>query len=87
MTTNTRSRSRKIRTRLNHPIIDSDGHQVEFVVPLEDYVKAIGGGTYVVRFIPALRRAPELELVLEVSRDTRAPSTVYAGGMPVRTGW
>ena len=68
MAISTQSKSRQIRTRLGHPVIDSDGHQVEFVAPLEDYVKAIGGSSYRARIYPDLRREPERDAHL---RDTR----------------
>src|ERR1700719_4298751 len=36
-------RSAAIRARLNHPIIDSDGHTAEFEPALFDYLRDIGG--------------------------------------------
>ena len=68
MTTQTQSSSREVRSRLSHPIIDADGHQVEFAAPLEDYVKAIGGNSYAVHLSPALNRRAELD---EFIKDTR----------------
>ena len=50
------SPSAKIRARLKHPVIDSDGHQVEFLAPIEDYVKAIGGSKFGVAFPRSLQR-------------------------------
>src|SRR5215510_16245397 len=44
------SRSATIRARLNHPIIDSDGHTAEFEPALFDYMKEIGGSKVVERF-------------------------------------
>jgi hypothetical protein len=41
------SRSAKIRARLNHPIIDTDGHTVELMPVYLDYVKQIGGADMV----------------------------------------
>ena len=38
-----RSKSAEIRARLNHPIIDSDGHTVEVGPLFFDYLKAVGG--------------------------------------------
>jgi len=37
------SRSAQIRARVNHPIIDSDGHTLEFVPAYLDYLKQVGG--------------------------------------------
>lgn len=44
------SASAKLRARLNHPIIDSDGHTMEFVPAFLDYLKQVGGATLVDRF-------------------------------------
>lgn len=44
------TRSRRVRARLDHPVIDADGHLVEFLPPIEDYVRKIGGSDYGVRF-------------------------------------
>jgi len=44
------SRSAKIRARLNHPIIDTDGHTVELMPVYLDYVKQIGGADMVKRY-------------------------------------
>jgi hypothetical protein len=38
-----KSRSAEIRARLNHPIIDSDGHTVEFLPAFLDVLKEVGG--------------------------------------------
>jgi predicted TIM-barrel fold metal-dependent hydrolase len=37
------SRSAQIRARLNHPIIDSDGHMAEFEPEFFDYLRNVGG--------------------------------------------
>ena len=39
-----------IRARLNHPIIDSDGHQVEMVPVFLDYLAEVGGASVAQRF-------------------------------------
>src|SRR5271155_2474373 len=41
--------SAAIRTKLKHPIIDSDGHSAEFEPELFDYLKDVGGATAVKR--------------------------------------
>jgi hypothetical protein len=53
------SASRVVRERLGYPVVDCDGHLVEFLPPLEDYVKAIGGSDFGVRFWNALTRFGE----------------------------
>jgi predicted TIM-barrel fold metal-dependent hydrolase len=44
------SPSQEIRSRLNHPVIDSDGHIVEFLPAYFDYLKQVGGAGMVDRF-------------------------------------
>jgi len=39
------SSSAAIRARLNHPIIDSDGHQVEMAPVFLDYLAEVGGAS------------------------------------------
>ena len=54
-----RSASAKVRSRLNHPVIDGDAHIVEFPVVVLDFLKRVAGADAVVRY-QALRarRAP-----------------------------
>ena len=52
------SRSARIRSQLDHPVIDADGHIVEFLAPLEDYVRQIGGSDYRVQTFDAHRWKP-----------------------------
>ena len=44
------SRSAQVRARLDHPIIDSDGHTVELVPIFIDYLKKVGGSKMVDRY-------------------------------------
>src|SRR5260370_10594323 len=46
----TRSKSQQIRARLNHPIIDSDGHTFELAPLFMDYLKSVSGAKAVARF-------------------------------------
>src|SRR5580658_5029748 len=43
MSTNHSPNPAKIRARLNHPVIDADGHWLEFGPGVEDYLKRVGG--------------------------------------------
>ena len=45
----------RIRERLDHPVIDADGHIVEYLAPMEDYVREIGGSGFTVSFFDGLR--------------------------------
>jgi len=42
MATTHGSKSAAIRARVNHPIIDSDGHTVEFEPAFLDYLRQVG---------------------------------------------
>ncbi|MBI3304081.1 MAG: amidohydrolase family protein [Deltaproteobacteria bacterium] len=50
MATTQTSKSAAVRARLSHPVIDSDGHTVEFEPAVMDYVKQVGGPRLVERF-------------------------------------
>jgi hypothetical protein len=47
----TMSKSAVIRARLNHPIIDSDGHSAEFEPALFEYLKDVVGSRAVERLL------------------------------------
>jgi predicted TIM-barrel fold metal-dependent hydrolase len=69
------SRSAKVRARLNHPIIDTDGHTVELMPVFFDYIKQIGGADMVDRYKSAVARRANnrwMELSEEERRDNRA---------------
>jgi predicted TIM-barrel fold metal-dependent hydrolase len=51
MQTADKSRSAAIREKLNHPIIDSDGHTAEFEPVLFDYLRDVGGSRAVERLL------------------------------------
>ncbi len=44
------SKSAQIRARLNHPVIDADGHSTEFEPAFLDYLKEVGGAGVVERY-------------------------------------
>jgi hypothetical protein len=50
MATAQASKSAAVRKRLSHPVIDSDGHTVEFEPAFLDYLKQVGGATLVKRY-------------------------------------
>ena len=52
-----RTRSAEIRKRVGHPIIDSDGHVVEFEPALLDYIRDAGGNKILERYKTALDTA------------------------------
>jgi predicted TIM-barrel fold metal-dependent hydrolase len=46
----TATRSARVRARVGHPIIDSDGHVVEFEPALLDYIHEVGGAAILERY-------------------------------------
>jgi predicted TIM-barrel fold metal-dependent hydrolase len=50
MSTNHAAETAKIHARLSHPVIDSDGHWIEFEPAAEDYLKQVGGDRIVERY-------------------------------------
>lgn len=72
------SHSADIRARLDHPIIDSDGHMVEILPVLLDFVKQVGGADMVKAFEGIRQRRRGYEMSPEELRDNR---------MPVSTWW
>ena len=50
MSTASVSKSAAVRARLKHPVIDSDGHMIEFEPGFVDYLKKVGGPLMVDRF-------------------------------------
>jgi len=70
------SRSAQIRAKLNHPIIDSDGHIAEFEPAFFDYLRKSAGGAMVEKF-KSLADSPYFfrwyRLTPEQRRDLRPP--------------
>lgn len=65
------SRSAEIRAKLNHPIIDSDGHIVEILPVLLDFVKHVGGADMVKAFEAIGRQRRGYEMSPDELRDNR----------------
>ena len=49
MASHTKTMSQKIREQLDHPVIDTDGHMLEFTPVFFDYLKMVGGPEIVER--------------------------------------
>lgn len=65
----------RIRARLDHPIIDADGHTLEFGPGFLDSLRQVGGAGMVERFLAqpsTLKRRPWYDLSWEQRRHTRA---------------
>ena len=74
------SRSAQIRARVNHPIIDSDGHVVEFEPALLDYLREVGGTSILERYKNAWDTAYYFRwnhLTPAERRDYRVPRPVW----------
>ncbi len=65
------SRSAEIRAKLTHPIIDSDGHIIEILPVLLDFVKQVGGADMVETFETLAQRRRAYEMSLDELRHTR----------------
>ncbi len=65
------SRSAKIRAKLDHPIIDSDGHTLEILPVLLDFVKQVGGADMVKTFEDFRQRRRGFAMSTTELRDTR----------------
>lgn len=63
--------SREIRKRLGHPVIDADGHWLEFGPSVSDYIKEVGGPNAVSSF---RRRAGYVMKSLSMTPEERAQS-------------
>src|SRR5215469_7713386 len=74
------TRSAQIRARVNHPIIDSDGHMVEFEPALLDYIRETGGAALLERYKRAWDTAFYFRwnhLTPAERRDYRVPRPVW----------
>src|SRR5262249_24581813 len=58
MAISTQTDARKIRSRLNHPVIDADGHWAEFAPDMRTEFRRIGGDDAVQGFDMATARIP-----------------------------
>ena len=58
MGTNGSTEARKLRSRLNHPIVDADGHWLEYGPVMRDEFRRIGGDAAVEALAAATDRVP-----------------------------
>ena len=70
MLTSAQTEARKLRARLNHPIIDADGHWAEFAPLMREEFRRIGGDTAVEALALASQRIPS-SLGLSVAERRR----------------
>src|SRR4249919_1999794 len=75
MTPAKKTRSAEIRAKLNHPIIDTDGHTVELMPVFFDYLKRFGGADMIKKYRDvSIQRANNrwITMTEEERRDARA---------------
>ena len=53
------SKSAAVRAKLDHPVIDGDGHWLEPVPIFLDYLREVGGASMVERFVKISQRDDE----------------------------
>lgn len=73
------SRSAALHARLKHPVIDSDGHWLEFGPQLFDYLKEVGGTRAVEGFRSRPFEAWHLTVPLKERRERRLDQPVWWG--------
>src|SRR5215469_3489611 len=83
MSNNRGSEAMRLRARLNHPVIDSDGHWVEFGPQLNDYLKRIGGSKALDGFKSRPTEVWHLTVPLQERRERRLDQPIW-WGMPAR---
>ncbi|HKA56479.1 MAG TPA: amidohydrolase family protein [Candidatus Binatia bacterium] len=80
MTTTHTSPSAAVRARLRHPVIDADGHTVEFVPAFLDYLRQVGGPKILERYAAAWEEAGWIDwyrMSWEERRDRRATRPIW----------
>ena len=83
MAANTMSAAAKLRARLDHPVIDSDGHWVEFGPQLNDYLKLVGGTKALEGFKSRPTEDWHLTIPVAERRERRLDAPVW-WGVPTR---
>src|SRR5258708_36597270 len=88
MDANGNSKSSEIRKRLGHPILDSDGHWLEFEPAVFDYLKDVAGAEMGSRYQSWQRNrriGVWYRLTPEERRDMRALRPILGGGATKNT--
>ena len=83
MSTKQGSESAALRARLKHPVIDSDGHWVEFGPDLMDYLKEVGGSRAADGFKNRPYEGWHLTVPLKERRERRLDQPIW-WGVPTR---
>lgn len=73
------SRAERIRESLDHPVIDGDGHLVEYAPLFIEYLKEIGGSKVAERFVEDRRKGGWYALTPQERLDKRVPRPSWWG--------
>ena len=73
------SKSAAVRARLDHPVIDGDGHWLEPVPIFLDYLRQVGGASVVERFVHKAREAGWYEMPPQERLDRRIHRPTWWG--------
>ena len=78
MLTNGTTEARKLRARLNHPVIDADGHWIEYLPVMKEEFRRIAGAAAVEALDIATQRVPNsLKLTLAERRRRRVGQEAF----------
>ena len=78
MTSDPHTEARKLRSRLTHPVIDADGHWIEYAPVMRDEFRRIGGDAAVEAFDLASQRVPtSLKMTLAERRRRRVGQEAF----------
>jgi predicted TIM-barrel fold metal-dependent hydrolase len=80
MQTNGQTEARKLRSSLSHPVIDADGHWIEYAPVMREEFRRIGGEAAVEAFELASQRVPNsLKMTLPERRRRRVGQEAFWG--------
>src|SRR6266576_5163534 len=80
MRTHGPTEARKLRSRLSHPIIDADGHWLEYAPIMREEFRRIGGDAAVEAYDIASQRVPNsLKMTLPERRRRRVGQEAFWG--------
>jgi predicted TIM-barrel fold metal-dependent hydrolase len=78
MLANGQTEARKLRSRLNHPIVDADGHWIEYMPVMREQFRKIGGDAAVEGLNVASSRVPDsLKMTLAERRRRRVGQEAF----------
>jgi predicted TIM-barrel fold metal-dependent hydrolase len=80
MQTNGHTEARKLHSRLSHPVIDADGHWIEYAPVMREEFRRIGGDVAVEAYDIASQRVPNsLKMTLDERRRRRVGQEAFWG--------